>query len=84
MQRTYCNNSYLQRQEQIFILSVPEGITYTIAIEGVLDLMEIPGYYVQITNRGRYSVKQAKVTRLVQANYAFENFEVVSTYCQSS
>ena len=33
---------------------VPEGVTYTVAIEGVLDLMEILGY-VEMTNRGHYS-----------------------------
>ena len=33
---------------------VPKGVTYTIAIEGVLDLMEILGY-VEMTNKGRYS-----------------------------
>ena len=32
---------------------VPEGIIYTIAIEGVLDLMDILGY-VQLTDRGRF------------------------------
>ena len=33
---------------------VPEGVTYTIAIEGLLDFMEIL-FYVEMTNRGRYS-----------------------------
>lgn len=33
---------------------VQRGVTYTIAIKGVLDLMEMLGY-VEMTNRGHYS-----------------------------
>ena len=58
----------------------PEGVTYTIAIEGVLDLMEILGY-VEMTNRGHYSrdTGQGDQTRY-RLTYAFlKHFEVVSS-----
>ena len=59
---------------------VPEGITYTIAIEGVLDLMEILGY-VQMTNRGRYrrETVEGDQTRYRPTDTFLKHFEVVSS-----
>ena len=59
---------------------VPEGVTYTIAIEGVLDLMEILGY-VQMTNRGRYSREKGEgdQTRYRPTDAFLKHFEVVSS-----
>ena len=59
---------------------VPEGITYTIAIEGVLDLMEILGY-VQMTNRGRYrrETGEGDQTRYRPTDTFLKHFEVVSS-----
>jgi hypothetical protein len=59
---------------------VPEGVTYTIAIEGVLDLMEILGY-VEMTNRGRYSrdTGEGDQTRYRPTDAFLKHFEVVSS-----
>ena len=59
---------------------VPEGVTYTIAIEGVLDLMEILGY-VEMTNRGHYSrdTGQGDQTRYRLTDAFLKHFEVVSS-----
>ena len=59
---------------------VPEGVTYTIAIEGVLDLMEILGY-VQMTNRGHYSrdTGEGDQTRYKPTDAFLRHFEVVSS-----
>ena len=59
---------------------VPEGVTYTIAIEGVLDLMEILGY-VQVTNRGHYSRETGKgdQTRYKPTDAFLKHFEVLSS-----
>ena len=59
---------------------VPEGVTYTIAIEGVLDLMEILGY-VQMTNRGHYSRDRGEgdQTRYRLTDAFLKHFEVVSS-----
>jgi len=59
---------------------VPEGVTYTIAIEGVLDLMETLGY-VQMTNRGHYSREtgEGDQTRYRPTDAFLKHFEVVSS-----
>ena len=59
---------------------VAEGVTYTIAIEGALDLMEILGY-VQMTNRGRYSREtgEGDQTRYRPTDAFLKHFEVVSS-----
>ena len=59
---------------------VPKGVTYTIAIEGVLDLMEILGY-VEMTNRGHYSrdAGQGDQTRYRLTDAFLKHFEVVSS-----
>ena len=57
---------------------VPRGVTYTIAIEGVLDLMEMLGY-VEMTNRGHYSRDTGKgdQTRYKPTDTFLKHFEVV-------
>ena len=59
---------------------VPKGVTYTVAIEGVLDLMEILGY-VEMTNRGHYSrdTGQGDQTRYRLTDALLKHFEVVSS-----
>ena len=59
---------------------VPKGVTYTIAIEGVLDLMEVLGY-VQMANRGRYSREtgEGDQTRYRPTDTFLKHFEVVSS-----
>jgi len=59
---------------------VPEGVTYTIAIEGVLDLMEMIGY-VEMTNRGHYSREtgEGDQTRYRPTDTFLRHFEVVSS-----
>ena len=59
---------------------VPKGVTYTVAIEGVLDLMEILGY-VEMTNRGHYSrnTGQGDQTRYRLTDAFLKHFEVVSS-----
>ena len=59
---------------------VPKSITYTIAIEGVLDLMEILGY-VQMTNRGHYSrdTGEGDQTRYRPTDAFLKHFDVVSS-----
>ena len=59
---------------------VPKGITYTVAIESVLDLMEILGY-VEMTNRGHYSrdTGQGDQTRYRLTDALLKHFEVVSS-----
>ncbi len=59
---------------------VPEGVSYTVAIEGVLDLMEILGY-VQMTNRGHYSREtgEGDQTRYRPTDAFLKYFEVVSS-----
>ena len=59
---------------------VPDGVTYTIAIEGVLDLMEILGY-VEMTNRGRYSREtgEGDQTRYKPTDAFLKHFDVVSS-----
>ena len=56
------------------------GVTYTIAIEGVLDLMEILGY-VEMTNRGNYSREtgEGDQTRYRPTDTFLKHFEVVSS-----
>ena len=59
---------------------VPKGVSYTVAIEGVLDLMEILGY-VEMTNRGHYSrdTGQGDQTRYRLTDAFLKHFEVVSS-----
>ena len=59
---------------------VPKGVTYTVAIEGVLDLMEMVGY-VEMTNRGHYSrdTGQGDQTRYRLTDALLKHFEVVSS-----
>ena len=59
---------------------VLRGVTYTIAIEGVLDLMEMLGY-VEMTNRGHYSRDTGKgdQTRYKPTDTFLKHFEVVSS-----
>ena len=59
---------------------VPKGVTYTVAIEGVLDLMEIMGY-LEMTNRGHYSrdTGQGDQTRYRLTDALLRHFEVVSS-----
>ena len=59
---------------------VLRGVTYTIAIEGVLDLMEVLGY-VEMTNRGHYSRDTGKgdQTRYRLTDTFLKHFEVVSS-----
>ena len=59
---------------------VPKGVTYTVAIEGVLDLMEMLGY-VEMTNRGHYSrdTGQGDQTRYKLTDAFLKHFEVVSS-----
>ena len=59
---------------------VSEGVTYTIAIEGVLNLMEILGY-VQMAKRGRYSREtgEGDQTRYRPTDPFLKHFEVVSS-----
>ena len=59
---------------------MPKGVTYTVAIEGVLGLMEILGY-VEMTNRGHYSrdTGQGDQTRYRLTDAFLKHFEVVSS-----
>ena len=59
---------------------VPKGVTYTVAIEGVLNLMEKLGY-VEMTNRGHYSrdAGQGDQTRYRLTDALLKHFEVVSS-----
>ena len=57
---------------------VPRGVTYTIAIEGVLYLLEVLGY-VQMTNRGHFSRDTGigDQTRYKPTDTFLKHFEVV-------
>ena len=59
---------------------VPKGVTYTVAIEGVLDLMEILGY-LEMTNRGHYSrdTGQGDQTRYRLTDAFLNHLKVVSS-----
>jgi len=59
---------------------VPDGVTYTIAIEGALDLMDLLGY-VQKTDDGWFSPDTGKgsQSRYIPTQNFLKQFEVVSS-----